>query len=85
MLIRKPVDDDERVVAMVTKLVEQFHPRLGEFHAFTNSIVIHADCFAWMREAPSDGIHAIVTDPPYGVKEYDPEQLEKRAKGSGGV
>ncbi|MCA9153689.1 MAG: hypothetical protein KDA38_02840 [Planctomycetales bacterium] len=30
-------------------------------------------------------MHAIVTDPPYGVKEYDLDQLEKRAAGSGGV
>lgn len=56
-----------------------------EFYSFTRSVVIHADCFAWMSEAPSESIHAIVTDPPYGVKEYDPEQLEKRANGNGGV
>lgn len=30
-------------------------------------------------------MHAIVTDPPYGVKEYDPEQLEKRSHGNGGI
>lgn len=52
---------------------------------FRSSIVIHADCFEWMRKAPADSIHAIVTDPPYGVKEYDFDQLEKRANGNGGV
>lgn len=30
-------------------------------------------------------IHAIVTDPPYGVKEYDFDQLEKRQNGKGGI
>jgi len=56
-----------------------------EFHPFAKSVVIHADCFAWMTEVPSNSIHAIVTDPPYGVKEYDPDQLEKRSNGNGGV
>jgi len=29
--------------------------------------------------------HAIVTDPPYGVKEYEFDQLEKRANGNGAI
>ena len=56
-----------------------------EFHSFTTSMAIHADCFEWMRRIPEESIHAIVTDPPYGVKEYDPDQLEKRANGTGGI
>lgn len=56
-----------------------------KLHPFAKSVVIHADCFAWMTEVPSNSIHAIVTDPPYGVKEYDPDQLEKRSNGNGGV
>lgn len=52
---------------------------------FPKSIVIHADCFEWMSRIPSESIHAIVTDPPYGVKEYDLDQLEKRANGTGGI
>ena len=50
-----------------------------------NSLLLHASCFQWMGEIPSESIHAIVTDPPYGVKEYEPEQLEKRTNGNGGV
>ena len=56
-----------------------------EFRSFTTSLVIHADCFEWMSRIPKESIHAIVTDPPYGVKEYDPDQLEKRANGNGGI
>lgn len=57
---------------------------------FPNTVIgasrlIHADCFEWLRRAPEDSIHAVVTDPPYGVKEYDSDQLEKRANGKGGV
>lgn len=69
-------------------ITEQFERTLTlgyEFHSFTKSIVVHADCFTWMNQATNDSIHAIVTDPPYGVKEYDPEQLEKRSNGSGGI
>jgi site-specific DNA-methyltransferase (adenine-specific) len=39
----------------------------------------------WLRRAPRDSIHAVVTDPPYGVKEYDFDQLEKRDNGNGGI
>ncbi len=49
------------------------------------SIIIHADCFEWFGKIPENSIHAIVTDPPYGVKEYNFDQLEKRANGKGGV
>lgn len=47
--------------------------------------IVQADCFEWFTRAPADAIHAIVTDPPYGVKEYEPLQLEKRNNGNGGV
>jgi site-specific DNA-methyltransferase (adenine-specific) len=56
-----------------------------KFHSFTKSVVILADCFEWMTRIPQESVHAIVTDPPYGVKEYDPDQLEKRANGNGGI
>lgn len=50
-----------------------------------HSLLIHADCFEWMGRIPADSFHAIVTDPPYGVKEYDFDQIEKRANGNGGI
>ena len=50
-----------------------------------HSLIVHADCFAWLRRLPENSIHAVVTDPPYGVKEYDVDQLEKRASGNGGI
>src|SRR6266404_9639940 len=49
------------------------------------SYILHADCLEWLSRIPENSLHAIVTDPPYGVKEYDLDQLEKRAAGSGGV
>src|SRR5712691_8868387 len=50
-----------------------------------NSLIVHADCLDWLARVPSNSLHAIVTDPPYGVKEYDSDQLEKRANGKGGI
>jgi site-specific DNA-methyltransferase (adenine-specific) len=38
-----------------------------------------------MGQIPENSIHGIVTDPPYGVKEYEFDQLEKRANGNGGI
>jgi len=43
------------------------------------------DAFAWLDQAKPCSIHAVVTDPPYGLLEYTPEQLEKRKNGNGGV
>lgn len=47
--------------------------------------IVQADCFEWLRRIPDSSLHAIVTDPPYGVKEYEFDQLEKRAIGRGGI
>lgn len=49
------------------------------------SLILHADCFEWLSRVPENSLHAIVTDPPYGVKEYDFDQIEKRANGNGGI
>jgi site-specific DNA-methyltransferase (adenine-specific) len=49
------------------------------------SLILHADCFEWLGRIPENSIHAVVTDPPYGVKEYDFDQIEKRANGNGGI
>jgi DNA modification methylase len=44
-----------------------------------------ADCFQWMAKRKPSSIHAIVTDPPYGLVEFsDLEKLKLRA-GKGGV
>jgi DNA modification methylase len=44
-----------------------------------------ADCMAWMNQQPANSIHAIVTDPPYGLKEYTAEEKHKLRRGKGGV
>jgi site-specific DNA-methyltransferase (adenine-specific) len=53
--------------------------------AVGKSRLVLADCVEWLSRVPENSIHAIVTDPPYGVKEYDLDQLDKRANGNGGI
>ena len=43
------------------------------------------DALEWLDRAKADSIQAVVTDPPYGVLEYKPKQLEKMRNGRGGV
>lgn len=52
---------------------------------FGKSLIMLGDGFAWLKGLPENSLHAIVTDPPYGVKEYDSDQLEKMKAGKGGV
>jgi site-specific DNA-methyltransferase (adenine-specific) len=47
--------------------------------------IIHADCLEWLGRIPAGSVHGMVTDPPYGVKEYEFDQIEKRANGNGGI
>jgi site-specific DNA-methyltransferase (adenine-specific) len=44
-----------------------------------------ADSKKWLADAKPNSIHAVVTDPPYGVREFDAEQVEKMRTENGGV
>lgn len=43
------------------------------------------DCFDWLQRCAPNSIHAVVTDPPYGLIEYERSHLAKMKKGRGGV
>ncbi len=47
--------------------------------------IFHADAFDWLAEAHDNSIHAVVTDPPYGLLEYTEKELTKLKNGRGGV
>lgn len=32
--------------------------------------LFHADCLDWLAGAPARSVHAVVTDPPFGLREY---------------
>lgn len=44
-----------------------------------------ADCMDWLAAQPLNSIHAVVTDPPYGLVEYTDSEQVKLRKGVGGV
>ena len=43
------------------------------------------DCSAWLEAQPAQSIHAVVTDPPYGLVEYSDIEQDKLRAGKGGV
>ncbi|HEY4750644.1 MAG TPA: DNA methyltransferase [Steroidobacteraceae bacterium] len=50
-----------------------------------NARLYHASCFDWMRQCEPRSVHAIVTDPPYGLLEYSANEQAKLRNGRGGV
>lgn len=52
---------------------------------FSRTTILHADCLEWLSRMPENSIHAIVTDPPYGLREYEVDELDKRSAGRGGI
>ena len=39
-------------------------------YTFGATTLFDGDCFEWLRQQPDNSIHAVVTDPPYGLVEY---------------
>ncbi len=65
---------------------ELFNPtRIKETKQQVGFRLLNKDTLQWLLTADRTSIHAVVTDPPYGLKEYDEEQLEKMKNGNGGV
>ncbi len=50
----------------------------------TYSLVL-GDALDWLLEQQPETVHAVVTDPPFGLVEYASEQLRKRRNGQGGI
>jgi DNA modification methylase len=43
--------------------------------------IFFGNCIDILKTFQDNSIHAIVTDPPYGLKEYNQEELEKKIRG----
>src|SRR5437764_8904598 len=66
-----PTDTQSVLIEMLTR------PKLYSIHL--------SDAFAWLQVRGENSIHAIVTDPPYGLKEYTEVEKRKLRTGRGGV
>ncbi|HTT01478.1 MAG TPA: DNA methyltransferase [Steroidobacteraceae bacterium] len=54
-------------------------------HLSSRATYVLADATAWLGELPAHSLHAVVTDPPYGLIEYDASNQDKLRAGRGGV
>ncbi len=59
--------------------------RLPSHKVGRRATLFHADCFDWLDLQAANSLHAVVTDPPYGLFEYTDEQVAKLRSGNGGV
>jgi len=54
-------------------------------HLSAHSTYVLGDAIRWLADLPPDSLHAVVTDPPYGLVEYDDKDHDKLRAGRGGV
>ena len=54
-------------------------------HHFDTARLVLDDCTAWLDRQPANSIHAVLTDPPYGLVEYTDIEQDKLREGKGGV
>src|SRR6266568_2791057 len=53
--------------------------------SFGNATLIQDDCLTWLERQPTNSVHAVVTDPPYGLVEYSEIEQRKLRAGRGGI
>lgn len=79
--LRLPLDEAEAtVIPLVRRSGVEF-----ETYRTGNAELVNADCLEWLESRERNSIHAVVTDPPYGLHEYTDEQQAKMRAGKGGV
>lgn len=81
------IDRGRYQLAALAGGVEETRPRYDPFPTFAcgHATICHADCLDWLRTRPPESIHAVVTDPPYGLVEYSSKEQSKLRSGKGGV
>jgi site-specific DNA-methyltransferase (adenine-specific) len=78
---------------MVTGTKRKSETEASEFHSsafastrpLPNVELVLADALVWMTQRDENSIHAIVTDPPYALVEYEDKDHDKLRSGAGGV
>ena len=70
-------EEEHRTVdpVQLAEVVSQPKPTCG--HSRGSYEIILQDCFEWMVHRGANTIHAIVTDPPYGLKEYTSKEKKE--------
>lgn len=74
--------------SVASQRVVAYRPEAGGFPRLDpapKTSVYLADALQWMAECDENTFHAIVTDPPYGLLEYDAAHQAKMRMGQGGI
>lgn len=58
---------------------------MTETFEYGQATLLLQDCLTWLSDRAGRSIHAVVTDPPYGLLEYTAGQKAKLRAGRGGV
>jgi DNA modification methylase len=75
----------ELIVAPTASAAKAVPPYEPPVYEFGQTKLFQSDCLAWLRTQPEKSIHAVVTDPPYGLVEYTSREQTKLRSGKGGV
>lgn len=54
-------------------------------HRSGQAVLYQADCLEWLASEEPNSVHAVVTDPPYGLVEYSAREQGKLRSRKGGV
>jgi DNA modification methylase len=57
----------------------------SESFSYGRATLTLADCLEWLADRAPLSVQAVVTDPPYGLVEYSPQEQAKLRAGHGGV
>jgi len=60
-------------------------PKTSNFVQIGNARLYTSDCMSWLASQPANSIHAVITDPPYGIREYSAQEQGKLRRGRGGM
>jgi DNA modification methylase len=82
---RIPADSPRAISIQETRMPNDRDTSTAASRVVGKSRLILADCFEWLANCEQSSIHAIVTDPPYGLLEYTDKEQAKLRKGRGGV
>jgi site-specific DNA-methyltransferase (adenine-specific) len=71
---------------LASSLMKQVEPSTTvKDHKIGKATLYQADCLAWLGNQEPASIHAVITDPPYGLREYSSEEQTKLRRGKGGM
>lgn len=72
---------DRGVYALSSRYDQQAQPAFE----YAGAKLFQDDAFSWLSRREPNSIHAVVTDPPYGIVEYSAREQMKLRSGKGGV